>query len=100
MLKLIAHKQFSAKYLFRVTGSTIYNSPGWSVVNTSFELKTFLSEKNPSIISIGELRDSSVFQTAQIIKKLYDLGKQPYPTIVVISNDIILNKQIKSMFKT
>lgn len=100
MFKLIAHKNYSPKQLFRITGSSVYNSPGWSSVDSSKDLKTYLSALRPSLISIGELKDKSLRQTAELIKTLYDVTKQSYPSIIVISTNKEELQEIKAMFKT
>lgn len=99
MSKLIIHKNLTPKTLFRITGASIYNRPGWDIVRTKQELVAYLTQFQPSTISIGHIKEMSAIEIANFINQIYKLTKIKYPTILGCEVDDSINSQIKQLFK-
>lgn len=98
MNKLLVHKNLSPKALFRATRQVIYNKPGWDIARTKEELVAYLTQFQPDVISIGDLKQMTSLQVAQSIHAIYvAAGIKKYPRILIDKQDVN-HKQIKLLF--
>ena len=91
MSKLIIHKSLTPKTLFRVTGGSIYNRPGWDIATNKQELVAYFTQFQPEIISIGNIDGMSTMEVAQYVKSIYDLARARYPRVLVIDETLLDN---------
>lgn len=99
MSKLIISKNLTQKSLSRSLGGNLYSRPGWDIASTKEELVAYLTQFQPSIISIGTLDGLPTTELAKYVKQLYDLTSMRYPRIILAYPTPDLEKEVFSLFK-
>lgn len=98
---LISKINRTPKQIFRITGGTIYNKPGWEMVSDKEELEIILKSGDFSLISIGNLSSTTdnTLEIAEFIKKYYDKRNKKYPIIINNTGGEELKVLLKALFK-